>query len=296
MRRRVREPSAEPAGEPQAQQVSFNRGLLRRRDPTQTSQIGYTAQEESALDKHRRFFEETDPERQMSQSQAPGTSTDGRSLADMVEEADRQRIEALEKVLSPTRKRKAHEAVDDEAESDEPEGRATSKPRSRAGSRSGSAPPPAKKRALQRVAPANLDVVVEDEEPPPTNPSGTKSSKKSIKATQKAPTQLDKDETFLVALASMKKGKKKEEQTDRDFNSLKISKPVAEDTDLDMLAWELLPKDMDIRGNFMVCVEDVRVRQHTQSKRRKDGNPEWVGRPDFKKFLKVSNMSANMLH
>ncbi|KIM30468.1 hypothetical protein M408DRAFT_328052 [Serendipita vermifera MAFF 305830] len=284
IRRRVREPSAEPVGDPQTSQSTLNRALLRRRDPTQASQMSYTPREESVLDRHRQLFEETDPERQMSPSQAQGTSNPGLSLAEMVEEAERQRVEAVEKALSPTRKRKAHESIEEEPEDDEPEVRGTSKPRSRAGPRSGSAAPPAKKRALQRVAPVDLGAVEEEEEPAP---SGTaKPSKKSTKASNKGPTQVDKDENFLVALASMKKGKKKEEQTDRDFNSLKIAKPVAEDPDIDMLAWELLPKDMDIRGNFMVCVDNVEVRQNTQSIRRRDGNPAWVGRPDFKKFLK----------
>lgn len=287
LRRRVRENSAEPTGD---QPTTLNRSLLRRRNPTQASQVGYAVQEESILDKHRKLFEETDPDRQMSQSQAPGASTGGRSLTEMVEEADRQRIEALEKALAPTRKRKAHESIEEEAERDEPEAPATNKPRSRAGSRSGSAAPPSKKRALQRAVSKNLDAVEEDEEPAP---SETTKPKKSSKVTNKGPTQVDKDERFLVALASMKKNKKKEEQTDRDFNSLKISKPVAEDPDIDMMAWEMLPKDMDLRGNFMVCVENVEVRQNTQSSIRKEGNPAWVGRPDFKKFRKVSCGTTN---
>jgi len=215
---------------------------------------------------------------------------------DMVEEADRQRVEALEKVTSNSRKRKAQEVVEDDPENEGGDGVGTSKPASRTSSRSRSVEPPSKKRTLKRSVPANLEVVAEDEEPPPTNPSvSSKPSKKAPKV--KASTQLDKDESFLVALASMKKGKKKEEQTDRDFNDLKISKPIInnDDAEIDMLAWELLPKDMNIRGNFMVCVENVTIREGTQSKRRKDGNPEWVGRPDFKKFRKVSHARSTEL-
>jgi hypothetical protein len=287
LRRRVREPSAEPLVDPSR---PVDRTLLRRRNPTQVSQISQTSRDESALDKHRKLFEETDPERQLgSQSQAQGSSTQARSLMDMVEEADRQRLEALEKVTSNSRKRKAQEVVEDDPENDDGDGVGASKPASRASSRNRSVEPPSKKRALKRNVPANLDVVAEDEEPPPTNPSGpSKPAKKAPKV--KGSTQLDKDESFLVALASMKKGKKKEEQTDRDFNDLKISKPILnnDDAEIDMLAWELLPKDMDLRGNFMICVENVTVREGTQSKRRKDGKLEWVGRPDFKKFRKVS--------
>jgi hypothetical protein len=287
LRRRVREPSAEPLVDPSH---PIDRTLLRRRNPTQVSQIGQTPRDESALDKHRKLFEETDPERQLgSQSQAQGPSTQARSLMDMVEEADRQRLEALEKVTSNSRKRKA-QVVDDDPENEGGDGVEMTKPASKASSRSRSVEPPSKKRALKRSVPANLDVVAEGEEPPPTNPSGpSKPAKKAPKV--KGSTQLDKDDSFLVALASMKKGKKKEEQTDRDFNSLKISKPIInnDDAEIDMLAWELLPKDMNIRGNFMVCVENVTVREGTQSKRRKDGKLEWVGRPDFKKFRKVSH-------
>jgi hypothetical protein len=213
---------------------------------------------------------------------------------DMVEEADRQRLEALEKVTSNSRKRKA-QAVEDEPEEDGVDGVGAPKPASGSSPRSNSVEPPSKKRTLKRSALANLDVVAEVEEPPPTNPAGPSKPKKAPKAIKVSSTQLDRDESFLVALASMKKGKKKEKQTDRDFNSLKIAKPVVnnDDAEIDMLAWELLPKDMDIRGNFMVCVDNVTVREGTRSKRRKDGKPEWVGRPDFKKFRKVSYGPVN---
>jgi len=288
LKRRVREPSEEPIIDLSR---PVDRTILRRRTPARVSQASQESQDEFILDKHRKLFEETDPERQLaSQSQAQGVLTQ-RSLMDMVEEADRQRSEALEKVTSVSRKRKAREAVENDRE-DERGDETPSKPASKISSRGRSAAPPSKKRTLQKGPPANMDAVTEMEEPPPALPPATlKSSKKGPKATQ-GPRQLDTDETFLVALASMKKGKKKEEQTDRDFNSLKIAKPVIrnDDAEIDMLAWELLPKNMDIRGNFMVCMENIQVREGTQSRRHKYGKPEWVGRPDFKKFCKVGSV------
>lgn len=251
----------------------MSKSKLKRRVATQLSHID-EPEEESVLDKHRKLYEATDPDlhNEVAASQ---------SLAEMVERADQERTRALEVALANPRKRKARE--DDEASVVAVEPPTIS----RVSSRAGSVAPPPKRRAPNRAQSVALQTVVEEENTQPSPVKSTQKSKRTIKPTS---TQLDTDENYLKALASMKRGKKKEDQFDRDFNNLRIAKPStdrAEDLDIELLEWEALPKDMDTRGNFMVCVDDVEVRQPGSSNTRGQDRPEWVGRPDFKKFKQV---------
>ncbi|KAH9895783.1 hypothetical protein C8Q73DRAFT_689417 [Cubamyces lactineus] len=103
----------------------------------------------------------------------------------------------------------------------------------------------------------------------------------------------DKDAAFLKTVASTKRGKKTEDEFDREFNNLRISKPDLEQ-DKGGEAWAVLDDfgdDSDVRGNFMVVVEmpvyreNARVDgQGSDHLRRGEGRLEWQGRPDFKKF------------
>ena len=127
--------------------------------------------------------------------------------------------------------------------------------------------------------------------------------------------KLDTDENFLKAVNSMKRGKKHEDDFDREFNQLRITNPKAkkkQDRDQDPIApedavgtattsdaaatsrpWEAIDDfgDVGLRGNFMVVVEMEVHRgsaKPTLSTRNKDdANSEWVGKPNFKKFKKV---------
>lgn len=100
---------------------------------------------------------------------------------------------------------------------------------------------------------------------------------------------VDKDEAFLTAVASKKRGKKTEDEFDREFNKLRISKPDLQRED-DQQAWEVLGDFDDIpniRGNFMV-VMDLDVFRDSNSRRETATNDAaFMNRPNFKKFKKV---------
>ncbi|PVF99420.1 hypothetical protein CPB86DRAFT_296400 [Serendipita vermifera] len=299
LKRRVRQPSAEPQSDsqfttsavpnsalsdralspPAQSSATIDRTKLRRRNPTQRSQA-VESETQSTLERHRKHFEETDPERYfLSQSEQDGmrtrASSVGRSLVDLVEHADQERIKALETAIS-SRKRKAvgnDEGTRGGGQDNASENSSLGEPKE----------PPTKKRMLDRMEKPTLEVLpeAEEEEEPPPEVLKVKPKKK------KEATVVDSDEKYLTALATWKKGRKKEDQFDREFNNLKIVKPdrLAE-LDVEMEAWQMMPKDMDVRGNFMVCIASVKVRRDTRPTTRKDGNSEWIGRPDFKKFKK----------
>lgn len=102
---------------------------------------------------------------------------------------------------------------------------------------------------------------------------------------------VDKDEAFLTAVASKKRGKKAEDEFDREFNKLRITKP-------DLLREEQQWTDMgdfdlpNIRGNFMVIV-DLEVYKHSDHYSETVANKTRVSAntsvPNFKKFKKKIN-------
>ena len=99
--------------------------------------------------------------------------------------------------------------------------------------------------------------------------------------------QLDIDPAFLTALASRKGKKTGEDDFDREFNNLRISKPDIRREDEEK-SWEILgdfdTETRDLRGNFMVVIElEVfhRNSSHVTTTRTYDGQP------NFKKFKKV---------
>jgi hypothetical protein len=101
----------------------------------------------------------------------------------------------------------------------------------------------------------------------------------------------DRDEAFLKAIASTKKGKRLEDTFDREFNELKISKPdLGEDLREE---WSLLADfgdERDIRGNFMVIVQmDIRKDRRPLGKVT---HSDWQLRDDFKKFKKVCGLTV----
>jgi len=103
----------------------------------------------------------------------------------------------------------------------------------------------------------------------------------------------DRDEAFLKALASTKRGKKAEDSFDREFNKLKIFKPDLNREEEQEEIWSLLndfEDERDIRGNFMVIMEmDVHRKSNDTPRQVKDNSSalEWQLRANFKKFKKV---------
>lgn len=128
--------------------------------------------------------------------------------------------------------------------------------------------------------------------------------------------KLDTDENFLRAVNSMKRGKKHEDEFDREFNQLRITNPKAKKKqDKDQIEdavvtattgddgaatsrpWDTIDDfgDVGLRGNFMVVVEmDVQrgsVRSTLAARNQDEVKSEWVSRSNFKKFKKKPTTS-----
>lgn len=117
-------------------------------------------------------------------------------------------------------------------------------------------------------------------------------ARRANSSTGAAPGKPDTDNAFLKALASTKKGKRAEDDFDREFNNLRISKPeIAKDAAAKQ--WEVLEDfgdDGDLRGNFMMIVEmDVPTKENSNGARStvREMRTSWQGKPDFKKFKKA---------
>lgn len=132
--------------------------------------------------------------------------------------------------------------------------------------------------------------------------SGSKSpSNVGIVKTSGAPVgKPDTDDAFLKAIASTKRGKKNEDEFDREFNKLKITKPELDRHEPEEV-WNVLAdfgEDSGLRGNFMVIVEiDPYKRDgcHVGSTgpKEKPANREWNQQPNFKKFNKVGDAGCS---
>ena len=146
---------------------------------------------------------------------------------------------------------------------------------------------------------------------PASQPRSTQTKPTSKAATGSKPSssnnKLDTDENFLKAVNSMKRGKKHEDDFDREFNQLRITKPRNVNVDATdpgtnvkgipeavVAPWDTIDDfgDVGIRGNFMVVV-DMDIQRGASAKsappaRSNDvANPVWIGKPNFKKFKTV---------
>lgn len=163
--------------------------------------------------------------------------------------------------------------------------------------------PKTKKRAVEDVNAVASAKPESSAKPTSTSASKTasKSASKPASFTQstKDSTQShgsgepDKDEAFLKAVATKKRGKNVDDTFDREFNNLRISKPEVE-VDNQRKEWSVLEEfgdDGDLRGNFMVIVEiDVKTGGE-RTMRGGESRLDWEGKPDFKKFKKVRTIS-----
>lgn len=141
----------------------------------------------------------------------------------------------------------------------------------------GAAHPPQQSQASSSQHPPSADA--------PASPS------KAPKKPGAAPGKPDTDAAFLKALASTKRGKKAEDDFDRDFNKLKISKPDLErgEPEKDWNVLEDFGNEGNLRGNFMVVLEmDI---SGSSRRYKENGNGgvhmQWQDQPNFKKFKKV---------
>ena len=115
-------------------------------------------------------------------------------------------------------------------------------------------------------------------------------AKGSVSKSGAAPGKPDTDTAFLKAVASTKRGKKTEDEFDREFNKLKISKPDVHHGEQEK-EWAVLDdfeEDRGIRGNFMLVMEmDIHSTENTGKQSRVNAAMDWQGRPNFKRFKKV---------
>ncbi|KAJ7644007.1 proline-rich protein [Roridomyces roridus] len=166
--------------------------------------------------------------------------------------------------------------------------------------------PAAKKRAMMGNA---VERTAAGAPKPPSTTAKPTATTKALPATKStttakkgaaagAPTgKPDTDSAFLKAIASTKRGKKTEDDFDRDFNKLKISKSnlrAADEVEA-RPEWELLADfgdESNLRGNFMVIHEIEVFKVYGGAERRRAGDPKWEGKPDFKKFKRTTSSNS----
>ena len=161
------------------------------------------------------------------------------------------------------------------------------------GNAAASSKPAAKKMAVENVNAVEKATAVEVGRAPSKPPSTVKPLKQT--KTGAPAGRPDTDAAFLKAIASTKRGKKTEDAFDREFNNLKISKPDLEHEEQEK-EWDVLADfgdDTGIRGNFMVVMEMEIFRKDDESRARSSQavNTDWEGKPNFKKFKKVTPRS-----
>ncbi|CAA7263776.1 unnamed protein product [Cyclocybe aegerita] len=158
-------------------------------------------------------------------------------------------------------------------------------------SEASSGPPMSKRRAVENVN-AVENVARGASKPPSTVGTVTLTGKEGHGA---APGKPDTDAAFLKAIASTKRGKKGEDDFDREFNKLKISKPQLNKPAEPEEEWAVLAEfgdDSGLRGNFMVVVEIDVYKKNPKDKENQVSNQAWNGKPNFKKFKKKVNNSS----
>ncbi|KIY68197.1 hypothetical protein CYLTODRAFT_490011 [Cylindrobasidium torrendii FP15055 ss-10] len=285
-------PEETPTPAPEKKAVIPRSQLKRRRDQAseETSQKDKdAAEEEPQLKRIRAYFEETDPEKNgavtydgstfkvtqvqvhgQSQTQSGSIPTGGpEPLLQVMEEEEETQPDPPSGMQS--RKRKAVEVdVDVEMEMESPAKRRATDDN-------------AVERASEpTVVPLKSGTAAPPKSVPIAPPKGGAAIKAGKSAKGAAPGKPDTDKAFLRALASTKRTTNKEDDFDREFNNLRISKPVEESP---REQWKLLDdfgSQSDLRGNFMVVVEmDVPSRR---ARRVGDTSVDYAGQPNFKKF------------
>ncbi|KAK1230593.1 hypothetical protein PQX77_006330 [Marasmius sp. AFHP31] len=272
------------------------------------SREGSAAPEERVTKKYRSLFEESGPakdttsslsdlmnsaveETQLSQTMARSKSkpvTQATALDAVPEEMEMSETQTTGSTLNPSNSGRKRKAVAEEDE--EMDGVEQALAPSGTNSQTGSARPPPSK----RLAVENVNSVDRTQESMPTS-AKPPSTLKSGSASGAEPGKPDTDEAFLKAVASTKRGKKNEDEFDREFNKLKISKPELAQEDQEDRQWAVLEDfgdDSNIRGNFMMIVEFDAPRHRVRAPQER--NPEWDGKPNFKKFKKKNAGSTNV--
>lgn len=296
--------------------------LKRRAGTAQTNSLFPDLDEEGAADveepPHKRFkalFDASDPDRLFAQSQLPESAlelseTSGNpflTAGSYVPRSDSSQTQTQPSIPGaplPTTTRPALTAVREEEEESGPsypESQALVGGRSRKRGRGGEDAEmeddenvrpvgPSKRQAVEHINAIGSTPEVPTSETPAPAPAHTATATQK-KAAGAMPGKPDTDAEFLKAVASRKRGKKTEDEFDREFNNLRISKPDlavdAREHEYTVLAD--FGDDTSLRGNFMTVLEmDVFKRDGPMPGRLRGAErAEWEGRQNFKKFRKV---------
>ena len=274
------------------------------------------ASQSAQLDKYKALFDASNPDRPPNDTQTQAGTTPVSTailLSAVPEEQESQDPTQSGEVRGTKRSRADEDAemADGSAETGE-NGERTRLPKRRAVGAN----------AVQQSVPATQNPASQQhtgaaEAPAPPATGGNPAAKPPKLSSNK----LDTDENFLKAVNSTKRGKKHEDDFDREFNQLRITNPKAKkkkDKDPDPIdddpvgtattavddaavsrPWEAIDDfgDVGLRGNFMVVVEmDVErgsARSTLTARNQDDSKAEWVGKPNFKKFKKMVRIPAS---
>ena len=279
------------------------------------SSIAQTPQSQfSQLDKYKALFDASNPDRVQSsetQSGTVGTSTQGVRTNTLSVVAEEQESQIQSETLRGTKRVRGTGDRDDndvEMADGAPGATGTSAGTSEGAHR-------VKRRALDANAVLQPAPVAAPQPRSTTQTqtqrtagaiSGTGATNHASSKSSSSNHKLDTDENFLKAVNSTKRGKKLEDDFDREFNLLRIVKPNKKDDgvgaataavggapDVVVAPWDAIDDfgDVGIRGNFMVVVEmDIErssARPSHSARTNCTTNPEWAGRLNFKKFKAV---------
>ncbi|KAK0187103.1 proline-rich protein [Armillaria mellea] len=266
--------------------------LKRRLDTSNTIEVT----EEPAYKKHKALFDASDPEKAgitfdgttfsgfqsgaASQTQSQSGTLGSRSSGSGTLQPVREEEEETQQSVPGGSRGQKRKSVSEDVEMAGAEEALASTPETDA--------PPAKKRAVdnvnavQRLPTTTIQAEDRTRSKPPSTVQPSKS--KSCAPLGKP----DTDDAFLKAIASTKRGKKNEDEFDREFNKLKISKPELnkENPEDEWKVLEQFGDDDHVRGNFMMIVTMEVTGKHGGRTRQTETNLEWQGKPDFKKFKK----------
>ncbi|PSR88720.1 hypothetical protein PHLCEN_2v5071 [Hermanssonia centrifuga] len=303
----VPEPIIDPLARPSRLKRRFGPGGAQTQQPPPPSQLfsdlqsslARTDDQDDSLKKFKSLFEETDPDKialaEQSQTQREGVSSTTQEAGGGRMSVVREEEEETPPVSQGGAKRKAREEGEEEEDLRPPGKRRELEPPPSESSR------PTQTQATEKSAPESTTAISKT-----TTTETLKGAKKPAGGSGgrgAAPGKPDTDTAFLKAVASTKRGKKHEDEFDREFNDLRISKPDLRSgrgaaADEARRQWEALLQDFgddrDVRGNFMVVevLEVFRKEEAAGVGGRASGRGlgvaservDWDGRLDFKKF------------
>lgn len=248
------------------------------------------------MKKFRQLFEDTDPEKiaglSMGEYKLLGTQLQEQEMADASDVQDPQTRPALvavpqeEEESTQTQMRDRLQALKRKAVDIEKDAPVEEVAETRG----------AKRRAVENVNPVEpmQPVNAKSSSKPPSKAVSVRQAKtQSQVSADSVSRQPDRDEAFLKAVASMKRGKKQEDEFDREFNNLRIAKPELNQYQEEWAVLDQFTDSDDLRGNFMVIVDiDVFKKGDTpiDAYRVSGGRADWEGRPNFKRFKQASRV------